>query len=77
MVSGPSIHNFKDIYAILTSTDAGKVITTKEELKDVLKKLLTDEKYYQKASADCEKVFEQNKGALDFVLGVLGEINNK
>lgn len=76
-VSGPSIHNFKDIYAILTSTDAGKVVATKEELKEALKKLLTDENYYQKASADCEKVFEQNKGALDFVLGVLGEINNK
>lgn len=77
VVSGPSIHNFKDIYAILTSTVAGSVVKTKEELKDALKKLLTDENYYQKACADCEKVFEQNKGALDFVLGVLGEINNK
>lgn len=77
VVSGPSVHNFKDIYAILTSTDAGKIIATKEELKGALKKLLTDENYYQKASADCEKVFEQNKGALDFVLGVLQEINNK
>lgn len=70
-VSGPSVHNFKDIYAILTSTDAGKVVATKEELKNVLKKLLTDEKYYKKASADCEKVFEQNKGALDFVIKVI------
>lgn len=70
-VSGPSIHNFKDIYAILTSTDAGKIVATKEELKDMLKKLLTDEEYYKKASADSEKVFEQNKGALDFVLNVI------
>lgn len=71
VVSGPSIHNFKDIYAILTSTDAGKVVQTKEELKEALKKLLTDENYYQKASADCEEVFEQNKGALDFVINVI------
>jgi len=71
VVSGFSIHNFKDIYAILISTDAGKVVVTKEELKEALKKLLTDEEYYQKASGDCEKVFEQNKGALDFVLNVL------
>lgn len=71
VISGPSIHNFKDIYSILTSTDAGKVVQTKEELKEALKKLLTDENYYKKASEDCEKVFEQNKGALDFVINVI------
>lgn len=71
VVSGPSIHNFKDIYAILTSTDAGKVVATKEDLKEAIKKLLTDENYYKKASDDCEKVFEQNKGALDFVIDVI------
>lgn len=71
VVSGPSIHNFKDIYAILTSTDAGKVVQTKEELKQAIQKLLADTEYYKKASADCEEVFEQNKGALDFVLNVL------
>lgn len=76
-VSGPSIHNFKDIYAILTSTDAGKVVKTKEELKEAFKKLLTEEEYYKKACTDCETVFEQNKGALDFVIDVLKEINNK
>lgn len=71
VVSGPSIHNFKDIYAILTSTEAGKVVKTQEELKTAIEKLLTDSEYYTKASQDCEKVFEQNKGALDFVLNVL------
>lgn len=71
VVSGPSIHNFKDIYALLTNTDAGKVVKTKEEFKNILKKLLTDEKYYQKASQDCETIFEQNRGALDFVINVL------
>lgn len=73
-VSGPSIHNFKDIYAILTSTDGGKVVKTQEELKAHIKKLLTDEEFYQKASNDCEKVFEENKGALDFVLKVLQKL---
>lgn len=71
VVSGPSIHNFKDIYALLTSTEAGKVVATKDGLKDSLQVYLTDETYYQKASADCEKVFEQNKGAVDFVLNVI------
>lgn len=67
-VSGPSIHNFKDIYSILTSSDAGKVVKTKEGLASSIKKLLTDESFYEKASLDCEKVFEENKGALDFVI---------
>lgn len=74
IVSGPSIHNFKDIYAILTSTNAGKVVKSSEELQKYLKKLLTDDKYYKKASQDCEDVFEQNKGALDFVLNVLQKL---
>jgi len=71
VVSGPSVHNFKDIYAILTSSDAGKVVKTQEELKEHLKRLLTDENFYQKASVDCQNVFEQNKGALSFVMNVL------
>lgn len=71
VISGPSIHNFKDIYAILTSTDSAKIVQTPQELKNSIKKLLTDEEFYQKASKDCEIVFEQNRGALDFVLKVL------
>lgn len=74
VVSGPSTHNFKDIYAILTSSDSGKVVKAEEELKNSLRKLLTDENFYKKASKDCEDVFEQNKGALDFVLNVLQSI---
>jgi len=73
VISGPSTHNFKDIYAILSSTDSAKILKP-EELKEGLKKLLTDETFYQKASKDCEKVFEQNKGALDFVLKVLQKL---
>lgn len=74
VVSGPSIHNFKDIYAMLISSDAGKVVQTENELKEHLRKLLIDENFYKKASKDCEDVFEQNKGALDFVLNVLQSI---
>lgn len=73
VVSGPSIHNFKDIYAILTSSDAAK-IGNKIEIKEHIIKLLTDEKFYEKASNDCEAVFEENKGALEFVLKVLQSI---
>lgn len=71
VVSGPSTHNFKDIYSILISSDAGKVVKTPDELKEKLKKLLTDEEYYKKASSDCENVLNENKGALEFVMNVL------
>jgi len=74
VLSGPSVHNFKDIYTLLTSSDAGKIVKTAEELKAGIKKLLTDQNYYDKASCDCQTVFEQNKGALDFVIKVLQKL---
>jgi len=73
-VSGPSTHNFKDIYAILTSSDAGKIVKSKDELKQHIYKLLSEKEFYQKAAGDCENVFEENKGALEFVLKVLQTI---
>lgn len=68
VVSGPSIHNFKDIYAILTSSEAGKVVKNKKELQEYLLELLKNEDFYKKTSQNCEKVFKQNRGALDFVI---------
>lgn len=71
VISGPSIHNFKDIYSILTYSNAGKIVKTPEKLKMAIKEYLTNEDYYKKASQDCQTVFEQNKGALAFVIDVL------
>lgn len=74
IVSGPSTHNFKDIYSLLTSTKAGKIVKSQEELKTYLYQLLTNQDFYQQASKDCEIIFEQNKGALDFVIKVLQKL---
>lgn len=71
VLSGPSIHNFKDIYALLTVSNAGKIVKNKEELIQESLKLLSDDAYYQKAAADCENIFEQNQGALDFVINII------
>lgn len=68
VITGPSIHNFKDIYAILTHTNAGKLVQTPKELESHMLKLLTDEEFYKSAQQDCLKVFESQKGALDFVI---------
>lgn len=70
VVSGLSVHNFKDIYAILTRTDAGFVGDI-QEVQARLEKLLSDDIFYKKACQDCETVFDENKGALQFVIEVL------
>lgn len=67
-ISGPSIHNFKDIYWLLTQYDAGRVVKTPQELTDYMRKLLSDKEFYAKACSDCKAIFEQQKGALEFVI---------
>ena len=71
VISGPSIHNFKDIYGILNKTDAGQVVQTPEELKNHAEKLLSDNDFYNKACRDCKSVFEAQQGALEFVIDKL------
>ena len=76
-ISGTCVNNFKDIYALLTQTGASKIVTNAEELKDYMRKLLSDKGFYQKCCEDCKTAFVQNQGALDYVInelkGVLGE----
>ena len=71
VITGPSIHNFKDIYGILDKTDAGKIVTTPQELEIYQDKLLSDHDFYKKACYDCKSVFEAQHGALDFVIAKL------
>ena len=76
VISGPSTHNFKDIYAIITRTNAGVVVKNKKELINQMNKLLNNQEYYKKACNDCKLVFEQNQGALDTVIRELNELIN-
>lgn len=74
VISGPCFHNFKDIYAILQNAKAAKIVQTSDELKSELTKLLSDEQLYKQATSACEKVFEDNRGALTFVIDVLQKL---
>ena len=75
VISGPSIHNFKDIYAIIRNAGAGFVVKTEEEFFDIADRLLSDKDFYEKVSKSGLKVFEEQQGAMEFVLRVLkGEI---
>lgn len=67
-LSGPSIHNFKDIYSILVKSNAGKVVTTPHELYSSITLLLSNETLYKEITNSCQKVFEEQKGALSFVI---------
>lgn len=70
-ISGPSIHNFKDIYWLLTQSNAGKVVKTPQELTEYMRKLLSDKEFYVRACSDCKTIFEEQQGALDFVINRL------
>lgn len=71
VVSGPSISNFKDIYAIIQNAGAGFVVNSKDEMFSIIEKLLKDDIFYKKISKAGLSVFESQQGALDFVINVL------
>ena len=74
VVSGPSVKNFKDIYWLLSRSDAAKVVKTQEELEGHIRKLLSDASFYSKASSDSTEIFESQKGAKDFVISKMKTI---
>lgn len=71
VISGPSIHNFKDIYSIIRNAKAGFVVKTEDELFLCADRLLSDKAFYEETSKAGLKVFDEQQGALDFVLNVL------
>lgn len=71
VISGPIIHNFKDIYAIIQNANAGFVVKTQEEFFNIADKLLSNDDFYNKTAKAGEDVFKAQQGALDFVLNVL------
>ncbi len=76
-ITGPSIHNFRDIYWLLSRSDAGKIVKTPSELSDYIEKLLSDAEFYQKACNDCHTIFQEQQGALDIVISELKTLLNK
>ncbi len=73
-ITGPSIHNFRDIYWLLSRSNAGKIVKTPDELSDYIEQLLADREFYTQACKDCETVFEDQQGALEVVIQELKEI---
>ena len=71
VISGPSIHNFKDIYAIIKNAEAGFVVKTPSEFYEIADKLFGDNDFYNKTVEACDNVFKAQQGALDYVINLL------
>ena len=76
VISGPSIHNFRDIYGLIEKAGAGFVVKNQGEFFNIANKLLTDKTYYQKTVDSAIKVFEEQQGALDFVINIIRKFYN-
>ena len=71
VISGPSIHNFKDIYAIIQNANAGFVVKTVNAFVEIADKLLSDNKFYSDTAKAGDNVFKAQQGALEYVINVL------
>ena len=73
-VTGPSIHNFRDIYWLLSRSNAGKIVKNPKELEEYIDKLLSDREFYLQACKDCDTIFHDQQGALDVVINELKSV---
>ena len=71
VISGPSIHNFKDIYTIIKNAEAGFIVNSEQEFIKTADKMLSDSAFYNSTVDKCKKVFNEQQGALDFVINVI------
>ena len=74
-LTGPVIHNFKDIYSILKNANASIILNKQEDLYKELKDLLINDEKRILMGKNCEQVFESQKGAIDFVLNKISLLN--
>lgn len=74
VISGKCVNNFKDIFALLTQSNAAKLVSDAKELEEYMRKLLSDRDFYNKCCEDCKNVFESNQGALDRVIDAIKEL---
>ncbi len=75
VISGPSIHNFKDIYGIIKRAGAGFVVDTEQEFFEIANRMLGDTDFYNSTVQKCEKVFKEQQGALEFVINVMKNLH--
>ncbi len=68
VISGPDIFNFKDVYKILTEKNCAQIVLNKTEFTDALISFYKDEEKYNEYCRNAQVVFEENRGAISYVL---------
>ncbi len=68
VVSGYNVSNFKDIYKFLTEKSAAVVAKDEEEFYQTIYGWLEDKTKYEAASIAAGQVFEENRGAVKYLI---------
>ncbi len=71
VISGPTVFNFKDIYKLLTREGVAQIVNTEEEFISTADKFYSDVNYRNKISMICRSIFDNSRGAIDFVINNL------
>ena len=71
VVSGYNVANFKDIYKILTEKSAAVVANNEQEFYDTICGWLGDKIKYEAVSIAAGQVFEENRGAVKYLVNRL------
>lgn len=70
-LSGSTVFNFKDIYKFMTEANAAIIVDTESDLYVKAKQLLSNDTLYSQISNNCHKIFDENKGALEYALNLI------
>lgn len=68
VISGPITFNFKDVYKIVTEKECAIIVKNKEELTKELISFYADNNKYEKYCNNAKSVFDENRGAINYVL---------
>lgn len=68
VISGPCTFNFKDVYKIVTEKKCAVIVPSQEEFNSELISFYLDNEKYEKYCTNAKSVFEENRGAINYVL---------
>lgn len=68
VLSGPNVFNFKDVYKILTEKNCAKIVLNEDDLANELISFYSDKNKYNLYCENTKDVFDENRGAIKYVL---------
>ena len=68
VISGPCTFNFKDVYRTVVEKQCAIIVKDEDEFKNELISFYTDKNKYEQYCKNAKDVFEENKGAINYIL---------